>query len=396
MAKNQVVLTFAGDASQLERAVDDVSKSVDKVEAKVDDLGEGFDKAADGFDTVDTRAMGFRDTITGVQDSVDGFGRLLKGDFSGDALFTAGAGVGDLASGFANLLVPSLKRAWGWLAKTRVGILAQAAASKVASAAVKVWTGIQWLFNAAMAANPIVLIIIAITALVAAIVLIATKTDWFQKLWSWVWDKIGDPVKAVWGWIRGTLWPGLQMVWEGIVEGAKWLWESIKTYFGFWRGLLDKVIGWVKGVWTNAKDNFDRIVDFVAGLPGRIRSAAAGMWDGIKNAFRTALNWIIDKWNGLSFTVGPISMGPFGQLGPWSMSTPNLPRFHQGGIVPGAPGQEALAILQAGERVVPRHQVEQQPVIQFVPDGSRASALLVEIMREALRINPAFRAEVRA
>lgn len=144
--KNQVTLTFAGDNDQLKKVFGEVGDAADKAATEVgqasdkmaselggatkrmsDDVrksAESFDRAAEATDTLDTRAMGFRDTVTGVQDSVVGLSRILKGDLSADALFVAGAGVGDLASGFTNLLIPGIKSTVGWLGRAKDATLA--------------------------------------------------------------------------------------------------------------------------------------------------------------------------------------------------------------------------------------------------------------------------------
>ena len=129
---------------------------------------------------------------------------------------------------------------------------------------------------------------------------------------------------------------------------AAWnlMWKVISTVVSGIRSAVGGAKDWIVG-------RFNDLVGFVKKLPGRIASAATGLWDGIKNAFRGALNWIIDKWNGLQFTVGPISMGPLGQLGPWTMGTPKLPRFHEGGVVPGPMGAEVPIMARAGETVLP-------------------------------------------
>lgn len=381
-SRPMVTLTFAGESSDLERTFDRVGESSRGMAQDVESSTSAFDRATEASDRLDTRAMGFRDTITGVQDSVSGFSRVLKGDFSGDALFTAGAGVGDLASGFTNLLGPALGRTVRWLAQTRVGMLAQAAATKVVTAA-------QWLWNVAMSANPIGLIIVAIIALIGIIVLIATKTDWFQRLWTAIWSVIGDPVKAVWAWIRDTLWPGIQMVWEGIVAGAKFVWEGVKHYFGLWKSIFTAVIGWIGDLWDRFTTGFNRIVDFVRGLPARIRTAASGMWNGIRDAFRNAVNWIIDRWNGLSFTLPSVEV--FGQtIGGGTLSTPNIPRLHSGGVVPGAPGQEVLTMLQAGERVTPAGRSEPRRLTAAdlsMPAGGGIDQMFLTWLEGLLRTN---------
>jgi hypothetical protein len=78
------------------------------------------------------------------------------------------------------------------------------------------------------------------------------------------------------------------------------------------------------------------------------------MFDGIWQAFRGAINSIIRGWNSLTFSMPSIDLGPLGKVGGFTIGTPNIPYLHSGGIVPGAPGSDVLAVLQAGERVVPR------------------------------------------
>jgi hypothetical protein len=78
------------------------------------------------------------------------------------------------------------------------------------------------------------------------------------------------------------------------------------------------------------------------------------MWDGIKNSFKAVLNWIIQKWNDLSFTIGGGDV--FGKTLPSvTLDTPNIPLFGNGGIVTrptlgiiGDEGPEAIIPLSRG------------------------------------------------
>ena len=45
--------------------------------------------------------------------------------------------------------------------------------------------------------------------------------------------------------------------------------------------------------------------------------------------------------------------GNIGTVGGFTIGTPDIPYLHAGGIVPGVPGSDVPAILQAGERVLP-------------------------------------------
>jgi hypothetical protein len=98
----------------------------------------------------------------------------------------------------------------------------------------------------------------------------------------------------------------------------------------------------------------DRVVRFLGGVGNRISAVTRGMWDGIWQAFRGAINSIIRGWNNLSFSVPSFNLGPLGNFGGQTIGTPNVQYLHTGGIVPGVPGSNVAAILQAGERVVPR------------------------------------------
>ena len=67
---------------------------------------------------------------------------------------------------------------------------AYAAASAVVKAATAAWTAAQWLLNAALNANPIGLIIIALAALAAGIYLAYTRSATFRNI-------VGDAMDAV-------------------------------------------------------------------------------------------------------------------------------------------------------------------------------------------------------
>jgi len=147
-------------------------------------------------------------------------------------------------------------------------------------------------------------------------------------------EKLGEWGLAFVGWVAKDALPGLMGA-LGDLLGAIGRW--------FIEDAIPGVIEW-------AADMGGSIVDEIGKLPSRVASAASGMFDGIKEAFKTAINWLIDKWNDFSITIGGGSF--LGQDIPeMTLNTPDLPRFHDGGVVPGRPGQEVLALLQAGETV---------------------------------------------
>lgn len=149
----------------------------------------------------------------------------------------------------------------------------------------KTATGVQWLWNVALTANPIGIVVAAIAALVAGLVLFFTKTETGRKIWETTWGFIKTSVSTVWDVVKGT---------------------------------------------------FDKVMTFITGLPDKIKNVGTFMWDGLKLGLKTVLNWISNAWNGFasafSFTIPdwvPVVGGKKWEL-------PHMPTFAGGGPISGA------------------------------------------------------------
>lgn len=118
---------------------------------------------------------------------------------------------------------------------------------------------------------------------------------------------------------------------------------NFRDRFGAIRDAVGDAAGWIK-------DKFTSVIDFFRDLPGRITSATSGMWDGIKNSFKAAINSVIGWWNNLSFYMDLPDKIP-GLPDEISISTPNIPYLAKGGIVT----RPTLAVVgEAGpEAVIP-------------------------------------------
>jgi phage-related protein len=207
-------------------------------------------------------------------------------------------------------------------------------------AGIKVWTIAQAALNIVLALNPIGLIVIAIAALVAALVIAWNKSETFRAVVTAAWEGVKAAALTVVAWFQAYVWPTLQKVIGFIIGYYKLLWTVFST-----------VVKWIidKGV---------SLVSWFSGLPERIRSAVSGLWDGIKDSFRNALNWIIRAWNNFQIQFpsfdfdwnGPLSGGEV-TVGGWTVDTPNIPQLARGGIV----SRPTLALIgEAGpEAVVP-------------------------------------------
>lgn len=161
-------------------------------------------------------------------------------------------------------------------------------------AATVAWTAAQWLLNAALNANPIGLVVIAITALIAIFVLAYNKVDWFRKLVDTAWAAIQTAIESVVNWFRDTAWPVLKTIfeWIGAAVGLyltpwKLAFEAIKTVIGVLASSFETAFETIKNVlqsaWDFMRPIFDKIksaidavkagADFIGGIGGAIGGA---------------------------------------------------------------------------------------------------------------------------
>ncbi|MEU5945142.1 phage tail tape measure protein [Micromonospora sp. NPDC047465] len=271
--------------------------------------------------------------------------------------------------------IPMIEATFGWLSRNSgwVGPLAAglgllAGIIGLIVLGTKAWAAAQIALNVAMMLNPVGLIVIAVIGLILVIVGLWMKFEGFRNFWKATWEFIKDA--ALWAW-------------DLIVAGAK-LWWSV--FSGFWTGvgrffvkLWNGLVDGAKAGWRNITKTWDLVVGFVTGLPKRISRAASGMWDGIKNSFRAAVNWLIRKWNGLSLTIGGGSIMGI-SIPSVTLSTPNLPMLAKGGHILGS----GMAIV--GERGPELVHLGRGATVQPLASGSAVAGLLRLLLTGEFRI----------
>lgn len=389
--------------------------------AQIPEFLASLQGVGDGMEDVEGRADALGDTLNdNAQTKITAFKRSIEQTLAkvvempgliGTAA-TAVAGLGQAAAPVAPAL--AIMATQGGLNLSKLSGLATSAFGVIK-------TGFGAMSKFVMA-NPWVALIAATVALVTLIVANWDKIkEFLKKVWDWIvqtvstvtdwfsdaWDKATSFVKdLVVGWVS-TIRSVLSGIWNWIKDTVKSVWDTVKSIF---RGALDFVVdlimnwtlpGLLAKHWDTIKDavsavgDFFRdvwngIVDFFAKMPQRIGNAAKGMWDGIKDAFRGVINTIIGWWNDFavelrvptnSFTelIGLAGKG-------FRIDTPNIPKLHDGGIVPGVPGTEVPAILEAGERVIPRDQAGGPTIGQVVVQGLPESVAMDTARRVGMEI----------
>jgi hypothetical protein len=220
-------------------------------------------------------------------------------------------------------------------------------ATKAWAFATKVAAAAQWLFNIALDANPIGLIVIGIAALAAGLIYAYNHSKVFRQIVQGALHAVVTVATAVFDFFKKH-WPLLL----GILAGP----------FGIAVGYVIKNFGSIKSTVLGA---FNAVVGFITGLPGRISKAASGMWDGIKDAFKAAINWIIDGWDSLQFKINvpkdiygiPVPGGG----GSFGFGVPHIDRLASGGPVygPGSGTSDSiLRRLSNGEHVWTAREVQ--------------------------------------
>ncbi|SLE22638.1 phage tail protein [Mycobacteroides abscessus] len=306
----------AGEAVKrgLVGAVDKANIGTDIAVRLGNSLSGGLSKASE-------RVTAVTGVITGRIGEVSGALTTAKDLIGGDDAW--GAGAIDTLNNALGTATPLLE------GMNAAAILASASANAVAFAS-KAAAAAQRLWNLAMTANPIGLIVVAVGALVAGIIYAYQHSDRFRAIVDAAWKAIKIAAEAVVKWFMDTAWPMLKRVWEGIGDGWNWLVTKASE------------------VWTGVREKFTAIVDFVKGLPGAITNAAKGMWEGLKNGLVAVLNWIGDKWNAVADTLS-IEVG-----GKQISAIPHMPKFgfDTGGYTGNVPINRIAGVVHGDEFVI--------------------------------------------
>lgn len=147
----------------------------------------------------------------------------------------------------------------------------------------------QWALNAAMSANPIGVVIIAVIAFVAAIVLLWNNCEAFRNFFIALWENIKAVVSAV-----------VDFFINLFTVTIPNLFNSLLTFFGtVWQGIQNIFSGvgnWFANIFTGAWNNIKNIFSAVGGFFG-------GVWNTIKNVFTSIGSVIGDAIGGAFKTV---------------------------------------------------------------------------------------------
>ena len=179
--------------------------------------------------------------------------------------------IGDIKEQVGQMLIPfqSFITQASEMGMAASGIIQLAQAINTTGIATKAWTAAQWLLNAALDANPIGVVVMALAALVGALVYAYNNSEDFRRIVDEAWAAVKDLASVLWGVLKKALdvaVKGFKAVVQWVKDFARWfsstqLFQSINKFNTWIRDRVVKVIervigalrelaGWLRSVFN--------------------------------------------------------------------------------------------------------------------------------------------------
>ena len=248
----------------------------------------------------------------------------------------------ELAISFGELLMPAIRTIVGWIQKfvdwlnsmdegtkkvvITIALLAAAigpvliVVGKIMSAVGTIMTVVPKLagvintvktafaaLNTTMLANPIVLIIAAIAALVAAFIYLWNTNEDFRQFWIDLWEKVKKAAIACWEAIKTFL----TQAWEAIRNTASTVWNAIKEFFsGLWEGIKTIFTTVVTAISAFLQAAWNAIQSTISTVWNAISAFFSAIWAGIQNIITTVVNaiktFLTNTWNAIKDVISTV------------------------------------------------------------------------------------------
>ena len=272
-------------------------------------------------------------------------------------------------------VVPAFQAIFGWISDniptvaTFIGVLGGLLVIfNAATIATKLWSIAQAFLNVTLLANPLTWVALAVAALVAGIVYLATKTTFFQDIWAAMvefvtnaWQSFADLFISIGKNIASffvDFTANLVSGWTSTTKALGRLWEAFT--------------GFITDLWDGFKDKFDTVVNGFKTIFETVWNGITGFFKGIINGYITMfekfINFVISGANRLISALNKIKINipatPFSDAFSIGVNLPtissvSLPRLADGGYVDeattaiiGEAGPEVVTPLKDFERMM--------------------------------------------
>jgi hypothetical protein len=298
VAGKPIRIAFLGDTKDLQsnlgKAESAMRSAGDEATKQGSRIDSSFSTAAEGADNVASKGSQAAGALAGL----GSLGVLAGGSIGkiGAGAVIAGTGVQALAdAGDLLNVVTESTIVKSTLAKG--AMIGNAIATKAVAGATRAYTGVQWLLNAALSANPIGAVVVGLGLLVGGFILAYKKVTPFRNI-----------VNAAFGSVRRAAGPVVSLFTKGIPNAVGFVVGFVKAHWkpivGIMLGPIGLLVVGITGHLDDIRSGFTNVVGFIGGIPGKIR--------GKISAFTSAGGDLIGGLvHGLSNPVG--SVGPVAQ-----------------------------------------------------------------------------------
>ena len=253
--------------------------------------------------------------------------------------------------------------------------------TKLQAVATKAMTIAQGALNAVMNMNPISLIVIAIVALIAIIVVLWNKCEWFRDgvmavinaIWSVIQTVatfIGNIFQTVFNVVSGVF----NAIWSVVQTVFNFIWTIVQNYVNFWitvwstifnvvstvlttiwntiQSVFNFIWGIISGVINSIISAFRNVANIVKSVFTSVKNAISSLFKGVVNIIKAPINGLIGLINGVIKGLNKIKLPDWvPAIGGKGINIPLIPKLATGtNYVAG----EGLAYLHEGEAVVPK------------------------------------------
>lgn len=186
-----------------------------------------------------------------------------------------------------------------WIANTSA-MIAHKVAQAATTTATALMTAGQWALNAAMTANPIGIVVVALAALAAGLVALWNTNEGFRNAVIGTWNAIKNAATTVWNWLVNSFQTWGQYIFRAIIGPVG---NLVLLLINHW----DEIRNATANVWN-------RVVGFFREAPGRLveaignigntmatigRDIIDGIWRGIQNGW----NWLTSQVSNLASSL---------------------------------------------------------------------------------------------